>query len=354
MKRKIKILFLYAEVMGYTVVSFRELVKTGAEITVVHWDKQKLTPYVCPELEGVKMISRSAVTAESMIGLAEHLCPDITFISGWQDKDYLRVVRVLRKKGQIVVAGFDDQWFGTFRQFIAEMLGRFGFFKRFFSHAWVTGSRQFEYARRIGFKKEEIVFDLTSADLPLFHSVYFSAIDVKRKTYPHRFLFVGRFNQVKGIDVLIEAWNIIGERKKDWTLQLIGNGAFLSDIDMPDDVLVQQFLQPEQLANESMHAGCFVLPSNSEPWGVVVHEFAAAGMPLILSDAVGAGGLFLIPGMNGYIFPVADSNQLARQMLRIIETPDSELIQMSEYSYLLSTRITPETSARNLISLLTV
>jgi len=338
--------------MGYTVSIFRALVKEEAEVTVVHWDEQKLTPYVCPEIDGVKMISRSEITVESMIEMANELCPDITFVSGWQDKGYLQVVRTLREKRQRVVVGFDDQWFGSMRQFVAETLGRVGYFKRFFSHAWVTGARQFEYARRLGFRKEDIIFDLTSADLPLFHSVFQSSMIEKSKQYPHRFLFVGRFNQVKGIDVLIEAWNIIGERKRDWTLQLVGNGTFLSEVDVPDDIVVKEFMQPEILVKEALCSGCFVLPSNDEPWGLVVHEFAATGMPLILSDAVGAGSSFLIPGMNGYIFSAGDSNQLASQMLKVIESHDQGLLQMSELSYRLSKRITPETSARSLLSLI--
>ena len=35
--------------------------------------------------------------------------------------------------------------------------------------------------------------------------------------------------------------------------------------------------------------GAFVLPSRKEPWGVVVQEAAAARMPVICSDSVGAG-----------------------------------------------------------------
>ena len=47
-------------------------------------------------------------------------------------------------------------------------------------------------------------------------------------------------------------------------------------------------MQPEDLLAFMSTGKAFVLPSTFEPWGVAVHEFAAAGYPLILSDAVGA------------------------------------------------------------------
>ena len=45
-----KILYLYAEVMGYTVSTLDQLVQNGAEIHVVSYDDGKLTPYLIPEL----------------------------------------------------------------------------------------------------------------------------------------------------------------------------------------------------------------------------------------------------------------------------------------------------------------
>jgi len=43
-----KILYLYTEVMGYTLATINELRQTGAEIHLVHWDDKKLTPYKIP------------------------------------------------------------------------------------------------------------------------------------------------------------------------------------------------------------------------------------------------------------------------------------------------------------------
>lgn len=46
------------------------------------------------------------------------------------------------------------------------------------------------------------------------------------------------------------------------------------------------------MTNLMKQCGVFILPSRIEPWGVVVHEFSAAGFPLLLSDQVGSAESF--------------------------------------------------------------
>jgi glycosyltransferase involved in cell wall biosynthesis len=349
-----KILYLYAEVMGYTMATIKVLTTMNAEVHVVYRDKNNKTPYSPPILDNLHLYARSRYNVNSLINLANRLKPDITVVSGWQDKDYLVVCRHLRSKGKIVVSGFDGQWHGGLKQKIAGLLGTIDYFKRYYSHAWIAGAYQFEYARRLGFKKQEIIFDLLSADTSLFDRAYKESYTIKKKCYPHRFLFVGRLEAVKGLDILLSAWNILEDRQQrhDWELHLIGSGSSKSTLKSMAGVTVKDFMQPDDLANEIIGAGCFVLPSRAEPWGVVVHEFAAAGLPLIASNVVGATPSFLIDGFNGWIFKSTSAESLAKRMYSIISCSDKKLLKMGANSRQLSTRITAETSAYNLLSLL--
>ena len=81
-----KILYLYAEVMGYTVSTLDQLVQNGAEIHVVSYDDGKLTPYLIPELSNVKFYQRSEYSYEKIITLASRINPEIVVVSGWEDK----------------------------------------------------------------------------------------------------------------------------------------------------------------------------------------------------------------------------------------------------------------------------
>lgn len=337
--------------MGYTVATIRELAKQKNEVYVVHWDHKKLTPYKAPVIPNVFMYKRSELTDSDLMKFTNNIKPDIVVVSGWMDKGYMGVAKKLRKEGVPVVLALDTQWEGSFKQWIAVLVSKIGYFNRFYSHAWVAGLYQFEYVRKLGFKKHNIIFDLYSADLELFFKFYNESFHLKTRKYPHRFLFVGRLEKIKGIDILLSAWRKIEKYRGNWELHLIGNGSFSTFYNGEKALEIKDFMQPEELVREIAGAGCFVLPSRYEPWGVVVHEFAAAGLPIIASDVVGASSKFLIHGLNGYLFKSSNAEQLATAMRLIIEQPDEILIKMGQFSHYLSHRITPITSAANLLSI---
>jgi len=69
-------------------------------------------------------------------------------------------------------------------------------------------------------------------------------------------------------------------------------------------------------------ADVFVLPSEYEPWGLVVNEAMNAGKPVIVSDAVGAAPDLVGDGENGYVVPVGDVAALAKTLRVLVEQPD--------------------------------
>jgi glycosyltransferase involved in cell wall biosynthesis len=66
----------------------------------------------------------------------------------------------------------------------------------------------------------------------------------------------------------------------------------------------------------------FVLPSEREPWGLVVNEAMNAGKPVIVSDRVGASADLVDDGVNGFIFPARDTAALAACLRRTIASPE--------------------------------
>jgi len=339
---KVKILYLYAEVMGYTVATIKELVKFGAEVKVISWNIDKINSDE-NHADRKTYFRKSDFSEKELLKFALNFSPDITVVSGWQDKTYLFIAKQLRKKDLKVVSCFDDQWFNSYKQVLAYLLGKINFFKLFFSHAWVSGHYQFEYARKIGFKKNEIIFDLLSADQDVFKGT----LNNKEK----KFLFVGRLVEEKGLNLLLEAWSRVQLLYPDWKLELIGDGPLENQINNKN-VIHKSFTKSEELTLVMSKAICLILPSNFEPWGVVVHEAAACGLVLILSDKVGSAPTFLIDKFNGYLFKDGNSRDLEKSMLKIIHASDNELAKMRDISISMSKRITPNTSAMNLLSLI--
>ena len=58
-------------------------------------------------------------------------------------------------------------------------------------------------------------------------------------------------------------------------------------------------------------ADLFVLPSEYEPFGVVVNEAMLCSCPVAVSDCVGAARDLIAPGRNGFVFPCGDVVALA-------------------------------------------
>jgi glycosyltransferase involved in cell wall biosynthesis len=351
-ERNRRILFLYAEVMGYTTSVLEALSKAGFELHVVSWDTRKLTPYQIPVIPNATFYPRSSLSAREISDLSVRLSPAITVVSGIQDKAYLRAALNLRRLGKIVVSGFDTKWKLSLKHVLASVAGKLKFFSLFFSHAWIPGPQQLEFVRKIGFQESRIISDLYAADVNLFAGQFSSTIAKKKKNYPHRFLFVGRFEQEKGLRDLAKAWSELSGTRGDWDILLVGNGSLRGSLENIPGLTVRDFMQPDELVSVICEVGCFLLPSRSEPWGVVVHEFAAAGLPLILSDEVGAASTFLIPGTNGYLFTAGDVESLRCAMEKIILQSDETLCRFGESSSELANKVSPESSARSLASLL--
>lgn len=116
-------------------------------------------------------------------------------------------------------------------------------------------------------------------------------------------VFVGRFLRVKGVDLLLEGLAQLPDTERPQVL-LVGDGpekaaleALVRTSNLP--VVMPGFLPNDQLPELYAASDFFVLPSREEPWGVVVNEAAACGLPLLLSGKVGAAHDMLIPGENG-------------------------------------------------------
>jgi len=113
-------------------------------------------------------------------------------------------------------------------------------------------------------------------------------------------LSVGRDVPEKGLDVLADACARAGVRL----------------------VTVTGGLVEEELAHQYVEADVFALLSRHETWGVVVNEAAASGLPLVLSDRVGAAHDLLRDGENGYLVPADNVGAAAHALSKLAADAD--------------------------------
>jgi glycosyltransferase involved in cell wall biosynthesis len=347
---KMKILYLYSELVGYQISILKEYVeKYNADVHVMSWDKKKIKPYIPEAIDGVSYYKRSEYTREQILSLAFRINPDIIYISGWMDKDYLYVTKRMKKRKVPIVTAFDDVWKGTLRQKLGAFVFPF-YFRKFFTHAWVAGPYQFEFAKKMGFSNNEIIFDTLSADTNGFKTELNTAGSVSEF---NSFLYVGNFRKVKGVDILAEAFEIYRNKYGgSWSLICVGNGELEYLLSDNPNIHLYPYSSSEEIVKISKGASVFILPSRQDQWGVVVHEFCCLGMPLLLSQNIGARASFFINGFNGLEFKLNSSIQLAEQMLKFENMDKNLLVQMGNNSLLLSKKISVQTAAANFISVL--
>jgi glycosyltransferase involved in cell wall biosynthesis len=304
----------------------------SAEAHLVHWPVNKEAPFHFAQ-QKVHMHVRDADVAALEIYL-DRLGPDIIFVSGWVDKAYLRIARKHRKRGIPVVLCSDTGWRGTFRQVLAIIVAR-SWIQRTFTHAWVTGKAQLEYAHKLGFSADRTRSGFYSADTGRFLEFGKEFLEQRRTKWPHRFLCVARYIPTKGHQYLCDAFASLAEAGEagDWELWIAGTGELHEQVKNSRSgrhprIRHLGFKQPHEMKEVMAQCGVFVLPSSYEPWGVVVHEHACAGFPLLLSSAVGSAERFLRVQENGALFKAGDVNDLKEHLRQMIRTSDDQLRSM--------------------------
>jgi glycosyltransferase involved in cell wall biosynthesis len=128
------------------------------------------------------------------------------------------------------------------------------------------------------------------------------------------FLCVSRLSPEKGVDVLVRAFDgVPGE------LALVGDGPdreWIVSLAGPSVRLLGR-IERDELVDWYAAADAFVMPSRSETWGMSMTEAAAAGLPLVASEAPGAGYDLIEEGVNGFRVPVEDVEALRRALTRV-------------------------------------
>jgi glycosyltransferase involved in cell wall biosynthesis len=347
MSEKKNILVLYTELAYYTLKCFSELALVyDVKIHILKLPINKSAPFEFENLhQNITLYDSEEFTLLKLEELYESIKPNLVYCAGWTNKMYLKFCKRNKKKCPILL-GFDTPWIGSLKQILGSFYAKLTF-KKYFDYAFVPGNSQAILAEKMGFDNNNIVLGAYSADVELFNSnrdVNFE----KQKVL----IFVGRYSLEKGIkdlcDVFIEL--IDDNEIEKWELWCVGKGELL--IPKHKNIKDFGFKQPKELSLLMQNATVFVLPSTYEPWGVVVHEFASAGFPLICSEKVGSTEVFLRELENGFYFKAGNKKDLKEKLNTICNLNNNDLIRMGEKSKAFSKKISPQSWAASLYKLL--
>ena len=179
----------------------------------------------------------------------------------------------------------------------------------------------------------------------------FLASPRKRATgEPFTFFFCGQMIRRKGVDLLLLAFDRLITNGVDANLLLVGREAdlpeFLATVSPAAQrrIRYEGFQSPELLPQFFSQCDVFILPSRHDGWGVVINQALGAGVPVISSDAAGAGMDLVEDGVNGLRFIAGDVDGLQKAMERLAANPETARA-WGEASRRKALTITPEAGA---------
>jgi len=379
-----KILVLHLELSGYFIASLARLFEADVTGKVVAWPNPSDAPFDAAVLGAVgEVANRNDYSDGALLAMALEFNPDVVLVCGWSDAGYVKVCRDLKARGVLIVSGCDTQWKGSLRQHVASVIAPWHV-QQFIDVFWVSGERQRQLAAKLGYIGDRCWDGYYACDWSRFAAVD-RRLDIVDGSSDHEslsgcdasntdlsspcsdsrpancdlaspisdlrksFAFVGRYAPVKGLDTLAEAYRIYSSQvESPWKLICAGKGECREQL-LSAGAEDRGFIQPSDLPQFLAEATVFILPSRFEPWGVVVQEAAATGLPVIVSDVCGAGVHLLRDRWNGRSFAAGDAAHLTECLLWMHRQSDAQLAEMGRNSFELSKQYTPERWARTLI-----
>ncbi|MFI5104165.1 MAG: glycosyltransferase, partial [Terriglobales bacterium] len=161
-------------------------------------------------------------------------------------------------------------------------------------------------------------------------------------------LYVGRFVGDKGVFDLLHAYaKLPEETRRAVGLVLAGDGGEREELIRrsrlihPGRVCFPGFVQRDQLAGFYALAEALVFPTHSDPWGLVVNEAIACGLPVIATEVAGSTADLVRDGVNGYVVAARQPEALSRAMEKLLHDPELRQ-RMGQMSLQTNSAFTPQ------------
>lgn len=204
---------------------------------------------------------------------------------------------------------------------------------------YINPTKMVKYARKFAAKYADCVVVLGKNDLKNYKNHYKRinrimyiynpiAIEINPKANikSKKIIAIGRLNEQKGFDLLIEAWSKLEADFKDWEVNIFGEGILKEKLQkqIHDKNLKKFFLKgySKNVAKEMTDSSIFVLSSRYEGFVLVLLEAQAVGLPCISFDCKEGPSEIIDDGVNGFLVEPLNSDLLAEKMSALMKDED--------------------------------
>lgn len=267
--------------------------------------------------------------------LVKQASPDIVFTSEFSVTTlYIALFNLTRKEKFRHVIWTDDNPESIKRDGVLHRLGRRLLSRQADGWIFVSGEIQSHYENVFGVKKP-------SAVLPVIHDEevfrnqlvrsgqFFEKIVADNGLAGKRvLLYVGRLVALKGIDLLLRAYQKVVAQLDNTLLVIVGDGEekealalLVTELGIEEHVRFVGRYEGEELAVWYRASQVFALASHFEPFGAVVNEALICGLPAVVSNHAGARTL-IDEGVNGSVVDSEDVDQFSGELIKWLAKAD--------------------------------
>jgi glycosyltransferase involved in cell wall biosynthesis len=216
------------------------------------------------------------------------------------------------------VTAFHDSRMGNMRRFIRKLL-----LSKSKSLIGSSSETINYFHHSFGYPLEKSHLSILSSHIDEFIKIINrSSFSRKKSNDLVRFLYVGRFIPLKGLDLLIEAFSQVKKKFPATSLTLIGEGRerqslerLVRTLGCENEVIFKEYIPQNELPQEIKQHDVFIYPTRLDTFGLVVAEAVACGLPVICSCWAGAAGDLISD--NGLVVNPLNVEELASAMEKL-------------------------------------
>ena len=212
-------------------------------------------------------------------------------------------------------------------------------FYRFFDGFLAIGTANREYYRSLGIPESRIQVVPYAVDNDRFVEASRLSDDARlevRRRFGIRLdqpvvLYASKLTRRKHPEDVVKAMRQLAADGVRASLLVVGTGelepelrSLVASLGVPD-VVFAGFVNQSELPAVLAASDVLVLPSENEPWGLIVNEGMCAGLPIVVADGVGCAPDLVQGGVNGFVTKVGDTEALANAFRPLLTNGDERL-----------------------------
>jgi len=140
----------------------------------------------------------------------------------------------------------------------------------------------------------------------------------------HKAICVGRLNEQKGYEYLIDAWAIVSRRHPDWVLNAYGSGEIkeqlqerINEKGISNTLILNE--PTSDIIDKYLESSLYVMSSRFEGFPMVLLEAMSCGLPCVSFDCPNGAKDIIQNGRNGILVEYLNVMQLAEGICQLIE-----------------------------------